>query len=78
MMRVDVFYEKGSTKELCLLIPTCSRIEENELQMSHFLENNTLNKFSFPLIVTTNMFVLELSQCSKQSKLSKSCNGHQC
>ena len=77
-MRVYVFYEKENKKELCFLIPTCSRIEENKFLMSHFLENIKLNKCSLSLIVTTNMFVLKLSQCSKLSKLSKSYNGHQC
>ena len=47
-----------------------STIEENESLMMWFtfLENITLNKFSLPLIVTNNMFVLDLSQCSKLSK----------
>ena len=67
-MRVYVFYEKENKKELCFLISTCSRIEENESLMSHFLENITLNKCSLHLIVTTNVFVLDLSQCSKLSK----------
>ena len=35
-MRVNVFYEKENKKELCFLISTCSRIEENESLMSYF------------------------------------------
>ena len=36
--------------------------------MSLFLENVTLHKYSFDLIVTTYMFALKLSKCNKLSK----------
>ena len=44
--------------------------------MSHFLENITLKKCSLHLIVTTNMFVLGYSQCSKLSKWNPTMDIH--
>ena len=64
-MRVNYFCENENKKELCFIVSACSSIEENESLMSLLLENITLNEYSLHLIVTTNMFVPEVSQCNE-------------
>ena len=64
-MRVNYFCESENKKELCFIVSACSSIEENESLMGVLLENITLNEYSLHLIVTANMFVLEVSKSNE-------------